>query len=64
MAPRYTSMPVFSDNFEQNAEMQMQYAFECRLMGVDPHYEGDTDDDYDPERAEYDYDYDDEDEED
>ena len=45
MAPRYESMPKFSDDPEQNAEQQMQYAFECRLMGVDPYYAGDSDDD-------------------
>lgn len=55
MAPRYESMPKFSDDPEQNAEQQMQYAFECRLMGVDPYYAGDSDDDYEP-RDEYDYD--------
>lgn len=45
MAPRYESMPKFSEDVEQNAELQMQYAFECRLQGLDPYYAGDSDDD-------------------
>lgn len=44
--PKYESLPRFSDDPEQNAEMTMEYMFECRIMSVDPYYVGDTDDDY------------------
>jgi hypothetical protein len=42
-------MPTFSDDVEQNAELQMQYAFECRLQGLDPYYAGDSDYELDDE---------------
>lgn len=45
MAPKYQSLPKFSDDPEQNAEMTAEYLWDCRMQGVDPYYAGDTDDD-------------------
>lgn len=44
--PKYQSIPVFSKDPEQNAEMTAEYFAECRYNGVDPYYAGDTDDDF------------------
>jgi hypothetical protein len=57
--PKYTSLPRFSDDPVQNAERTMEYYAECRYLGVNPHYAGDTDDDeYDPDAYDGEEDYD------
>jgi len=61
------SGPKFSNDPEQNAEMQAQYYFECRILGVNPYardeyepdepgedYGPDEEDDYEPEEEFYD----------
>lgn len=40
-------MPKFSDDPEQNAEMQAQYFFECRILGINPYAVEDEEYDYD-----------------
>lgn len=60
--PKYQSLPKFSDDPTQNAEMQMEYISDCRMQGIDPYYAGDTDDDY-PDDYDHDaYDHEDDEE--
>ena len=58
MAPRYESIPKFSNDPEQDAEMRAEYFAECRFAGINPWYAGDSDDDYDPDAYDGEEDYD------
>lgn len=60
MIPRFNSLPKFSDDPVQNAEMTAEFLWDCRIAGENP-YGSDRDDD--PDYDDYD-DYEDEEEED